>query len=555
MRDAMHAGLIRPWLIAASLLATVSLPAQELNQNCTITLLNRVAQVDVRGFWRVDNVPADQGPVRARAICTENGITRLGSSDWFVVPNNGVVFSTDITFEAVPPIPTRLALTAPRNVLQDIGATLQLSAVISFNDGTSRLVSDAGQGTSYTTSNPRIVTVSPGGLVTATGVGTALVSAMNEGTLGLMRIAVSSGPLDSDGDGMADDWELTYGFNPNDPSDAPLDADGDGLTNLDEFRRDTDPRNVDSDGDGVRDGTEVQTGSDPLDPASLNLQAALRSMAVSPNPLPIVINQAIGDGTRLVAVSGVMIDGYTIDLTSRARGTTYSFFPANVATSSPTLDGRIVGLINGSTTLTVANSGFTATVPVTVTTFTQQVVGSVPLGGYGNDVALSGNFAFVAAGSAGLKIVNLITRTIAGSFPTKGNSNDVEVQGTLAYLAEGSGGMQIVDVTVPTSPQAAGWVDTPGVPFDLAVSNGYVYVADRNSGLQIIDARTPAAATIVANINLGDTRLVDVRGNLAAVAVSDAGGARIHFIDVSNPAAPVTLGSVGLFAEIGRAHV
>lgn len=41
--------------------------------------------------------------------------------------------------------------------------------------------------------------------------------------------------LDSDNDGMPDDWELTNGFNPTYPDDGKLDADGDGYTNVEEY--------------------------------------------------------------------------------------------------------------------------------------------------------------------------------------------------------------------------------------------------------------------------------------------------------------------------------
>jgi hypothetical protein len=48
-------------------------------------------------------------------------------------------------------------------------------------------------------------------------------------------------PLDSDGDGMPDDWEKRFALNPNDPSDGAQDKDGDGYTNLEEYLNGTDP--------------------------------------------------------------------------------------------------------------------------------------------------------------------------------------------------------------------------------------------------------------------------------------------------------------------------
>ncbi|MCG8669803.1 MAG: hypothetical protein MI867_10360 [Pseudomonadales bacterium] len=46
---------------------------------------------------------------------------------------------------------------------------------------------------------------------------------------------------DLDGDGMGDNYENTYGFNPNDASDAGQDPDNDGKTNLEEFQSQDNP--------------------------------------------------------------------------------------------------------------------------------------------------------------------------------------------------------------------------------------------------------------------------------------------------------------------------
>lgn len=48
--------------------------------------------------------------------------------------------------------------------------------------------------------------------------------------------------LDADGDGIPDEWEKRFGFNPNNAADAAQDADGDGFTNLEEFKAGTDPK-------------------------------------------------------------------------------------------------------------------------------------------------------------------------------------------------------------------------------------------------------------------------------------------------------------------------
>jgi YD repeat-containing protein len=73
---------------------------------------------------------------------------------------------------------------------------------------------------------------------------------------------------DTDGDGIADNWEdLHKELDANLPGDALVDDDGDGLNNRQEYENRTLPGDSDTDDDGVNDGREVAAGTDPLDPS------------------------------------------------------------------------------------------------------------------------------------------------------------------------------------------------------------------------------------------------------------------------------------------------
>src|SRR5690242_9079548 len=77
-----------------------------LDDRCVVSILNRVAHVQPDGTWRIENVPTNFGPLRARATCVVDGHTYSGQSDPFPVPDNGVVAAGWITFVDPVPVPT-----------------------------------------------------------------------------------------------------------------------------------------------------------------------------------------------------------------------------------------------------------------------------------------------------------------------------------------------------------------------------------------------------------------------------------------------------------------
>lgn len=71
--------------------------------------------------------------------------------------------------------------------------------------------------------------------------------------------------LDSDGDGLTDEQETKLGTDPKNP-----DTDGDGLFDGEEVNSyHTNPLNADTDADGYRDGDEVRAGFNPNGPGKL----------------------------------------------------------------------------------------------------------------------------------------------------------------------------------------------------------------------------------------------------------------------------------------------
>ena len=556
--------------MAGLLLGASALAAQaQLNENCVVSVLNRNVQVKADGTWVLPNIPANFGAVRARATCVQGGVTRRGESAAFTIPANGSVTLPQIVLGPTTPIPTALAVNLAAATLTSVGATMQLQALARYANNANQIDVTAN-GTRYGISNPAIATITAGGLVTALRSGTVMVQATNEGTQGIAQLRVALAGVDRDGDGIPDDEEIRLGMNPNNPADALLDLDRDGLTALEEYRAGTDPRNPDSDGDtisdgdevhcarsfctsalladtdgdGVRDGTEIQTGSDPTNPASVNLAAALTGLRVAPDGFTLVVNTLTNSASVQLSVTGRLIDGFEIDLTSTRRQTAYA--SSNVSSCNfGAPDGRVFASAAGTCNITVSNNGHSTVTNGTVRNFAPVRLAFVSIPGYANGVAVNAHYAFIAAGAAGLQVVNLSadrrTPTLLASLNLDANANDVTLAGKLAYLAT-SGGLKVVDISAPAAPRLLGTFAGAGNAMGVKVRGGTAYVAG-GGGLFIVNVANPGAMILAGSLDLGGIAWnldLDPNRNLAAVA---AGSAGLKLVDVSNLSAPLLRGT------------
>lgn len=564
LRDAVLCGAL-----FISVVPQVALAA--LDEHCVISILNRTVQVAPGGGWSMPNVPSNMGKVRARATCVQNGQTVSGESDYFAVTTDGIVAVGDIRFGTLDPIPVSLAFSQEGDtILGQIGATYQINLKATYANGSIRDVTGAANGTNYNSTSTAVASVSADGLVTARSSGAALITARKDEVVAIKRVVVSAGG-DRDGDGLPDDYEQARGLNPADPIDALEDIDSDGLTALREYQLGSDPRKPDTDGDGLADGDEVSgkngfvtsplladtdgdglgdriellAGSSPIDASDRNFAGALDRITVTPGALVLTFNTINSEASSQLAVRGVLIDGSTVDLTRKSTGTTYSTSSLAVASFGAT-DGEVFAGQSGSATLTIANSGKQVQVPVTVESFRPVALSSLAIPGYANNVEVSGNFAFVAAGSAGLQIVDVSNRNvpaIASSLDTDGTAIDVRVLGNFAYLADGEGGLKIIDIENPRAPLLVAALDTGGIAQDIKVDGQVAYLADGARGLVIVDVTNPRVPLLKSELGgIGIAKGVDAEGARAVVVAGNS----LVVVDVSSPAAPAVIGTLGI---------
>ncbi|MFZ5562424.1 MAG: LVIVD repeat-containing protein [Thermodesulfobacteriota bacterium] len=174
--------------------------------------------------------------------------------------------------------------------------------------------------------------------------------------------------------------------------------------------------------------------------------------------------------------------------------------------------------------------------------------GKLPTSGEAKDVFVSDGYVYVADGSQGLKIIDpglpeknelVVQPVLKGSCVVAGGAGDamgVFVSGDYAYVAAGSGGLSIIDISKKKAPVEKAVLGGASISDARAVcvSGNYAYVADGANGLRIVDISTRTAPVLVKTVALAGTAqgVFELRGRVYVAA----GSAGFHVVVVSDPA-------------------
>lgn len=181
------------------------------------------------------------------------------------------------------------------------------------------------------------------------------------------------------------------------------------------------------------------------------------------------------------------------------------------------------------------------------------IVGSIHVGlPCPNDVAVAGNYAYLADESSGLSIVCVETPSepyISGSISTPGVAHGVAIHENYAFVADYEHGLQVVDISDPGNPVIVGNADTPVTAFDVAILGSYAYIADGFGGLAVVDINDPQAPAYLSNLDTPhQSRAISIDGVHAYIADGSSG---LQVVNITNPESPFIVGSNG---EIGPSY-
>ncbi len=160
---------------------------------------------------------------------------------------------------------------------------------------------------------------------------------------------------------------------------------------------------------------------------------------------------------------------------------------------------------------------------------------------YCQDVAVNGNYAYVADYDHGMKVVDISDMSnleVVARFKTE-KAYEIDVEGDVACIADGRGELKIIDISDPLNPELFSHVNVCDFARNVAIRGEYVYVVgDEFAIVNIIQPSNPVIEGVITTDNIEG---VAVDGDFAFL-VSDDG---FFIVDIGNPNMPELISSLG----------
>ncbi|MBD3221122.1 hypothetical protein GF314_07735 [bacterium] len=177
------------------------------------------------------------------------------------------------------------------------------------------------------------------------------------------------------------------------------------------------------------------------------------------------------------------------------------------------------------------------------------VLDVLPTPQYPRELVAAGDLVFAATHDGLVSVARIDAAgqlTQLASLPIDGWIRDLAVADPALLLAAGNAGLTIIDVSDPTAPAVTD-VRPCGLAQEVEASGVIAYVARRGAGVRIFDLSDPHAPFFLADVDIpGSTFWLDLDGDRLAVTSDDVG---LFIVDVAAPWDPVVLDALDVDPE------
>ncbi len=218
---------------------------------------------------------------------------------------------------------------------------------------------------------------------------------------------------------------------------------------------------------------------------------------------------------------------------------------------------QLVGQLGGSTLTAAVRAPYVyAGIGQRLAVFDISNPGAMPILGQSDllpgvvfDLALQGDFVYVADRNGGLQIIDISQPTqprVAGAFRMAGDVTSVAVAPPYAYILNKQLGLRVIDISDPTHPQSVAAYTDLNQPGQLKIAGDRLYVTTDADSVAVFDLSQPPSLTLLARFPLPFLYINDLEvtdNTLYVVGIDDLAYNYLVIYDISDLQAPQKLWS------------